>query len=191
MATENDWVFLREALPDLRDYVLSSDVYRPLRPASRSASSAVAPQLTIGNLLLSQARLSAMSLNDGQQSELKQISEKIHQVREEWRTNWGLKAGREFGSRLNLWQQYVRDLRGDVRQYASSYPSQVRLRTILRMLRPEIMEGVPANEEEQLAMLDQILRGLTQPGPFVWEPEISEAFPKEGFWFLYVQFGMK
>lgn len=189
MAAENDWEFLRAALPDLRDYILSADVYWTLQPAGRSAAGARLPRLTLGNLLLSQARLSAVNLDGQRRDELEQVTREIGRLREEWRSNWSLKAGREFSSRLNLWQQYVRDLRGDPRQHAAGYASEVRSRAILRLLRAEMLEGVPASEEEMLAMVDQILRGLAQPGPFVWEPEVAGAFPQQEFWFLYVKVG--
>jgi len=182
MPFESDWAFLRTALPDLQEYILSSDLYYPLR-----ASGGVRiPQLTLGNLLLSQTRLMALSLDEQRTAELASISQRINDIRSEWRTNWGIKAGREFGSRLNLWQQYIRELRSDPRQQANYYATEVRNRAILRLLRPELTEPVPNDEEDLQAMLDQILRGLTKPGPFVWEPELAGGFPAEGFWFLYV-----
>jgi hypothetical protein len=179
---EPDWAFLRAAVGDLREYILSAELYWTLRPVQRQSI----PQLTIGSVLLSQARLAALQLNGPQESELSDLSRQIHAVREEWRANWGQKAGREFGSRLNLWQQYIRDLRGDLRRNVSAYPSQVRARAILRLLRSELTGPVPQNEEDTLTMLDQILRGLTRPGKFVWEPEAEDGFPEEGFWFLYL-----
>jgi hypothetical protein len=183
MAFESDWAFLRAAVGDLREYILSAELYWTLRPVQRFQI----PQLTIGSVLLSQARLSALPLNGPQENELSDLSRQIHAMREEWRANWGLKTGREFGSRLNLWQQYIRELRGDIRRNASAYPSQVRARAILRLLRSELTGPVPQAEEDTLTMLDQILRGLSRPGPFMWEPEVEDAFPQEGFWFLYME----
>lgn len=185
MAFESDWAFLRAALPDLRDYILSNDVYYTLRPVS----GARIPQLTIGNLLLSQARLSSLNLQPQQEDELAKIAQGIHQVREEWRANWGMKAGKEFTSRLNLWQQYIRELRGDTQRSGGSYPSEVRARAILRLLTADLTQPLSTSDQEMLTMLDQILRGITKPGPFVWEQELEDGFPAEGFWFLYVQFG--
>lgn len=186
MATENDWVFLQSALPDLRDYILSNEIYWTLRPAVRFPGGKQIPQLTIGNLLLAQRSLSALPLADDRKTELRDLTQKIDALRDEWRTNWSMKAGREFSSRLNLWQQYLRELRGEPRRSQGFYAREVRNRAILHLLRPEILDGVPANEDEQLAMLDQVLHGKAHPGPFVWEPELSGAFPESDFWFLYV-----
>lgn len=188
MAVESDWALLRAALPDLQNYVLSSDVYWPLGSSGSLSGGRQLPQLTIGNLMLSEARLAA-AVSESKRGELAELQQQLHRVREEWRSNWSLKAGREFGSRLNLWQQYIQELRGDPRGHAKSYPSEVRKRAILRLLRHELLDGVPANEEELLTMLDQILRGLTRPGSFVWEPEVEAGFPSDAFWFLYVHVG--
>ncbi len=189
MAFESDWAFLRAALPDLRDYILSNEVYWTLRPAQRNLGGTQIPQLTIGNVLLSHARLSALDLTPEQEAELTKIAQGIHQVREEWRANWGIKAAREFSSRLNLWQQYVRELRSDPRRSGSSYSSEVRARAILRLLTAELTQPLSASDEEMLTMLDQILRGISKPGPFIWAPALEDGFPTEGFWFLYVRLG--
>ncbi len=186
MAFENDWVFLQAALPGLREYILSQDIYRPVALPARAPRGVQLPQLTIGNPLLSQARLSALVLDDEQRAELAGIARQLERARNEWRVHWGRKAAREYSSRLNLWSQYLRDLRADLRANAAFYPNEVRHRAILRLLVPEMLEGIPQNEVEQINQFDEILRGLTQPGPFVWEPEAESAFPWDGFWFLHV-----
>jgi hypothetical protein len=185
IAFENDWAFLRAALPELQGYILSKDVYRLLGQPVRIPGSIQIPQLTIGNLLLSQARLAAHYPVEARSPELAEISQKIEQERASWRVNWANKAGREYTSRLNLWNQYLRELRGDPRAHAAFYANEVRHRTILNLLAAETLDEVPQNEAKQLNLLDGILSGLTQTGPFVWEPGVESAFPSEAFWFLY------
>jgi hypothetical protein len=186
MAYEGDWVFLRTALPDLQAYVISTEVYWTLRPASRSPGGVQLPQLTIGNLLLSQVRLAALSLPAGEQAELAEIQRGITAVKTEWRANWGRKTDQEFHSRLNLWQQYLRELRGDTRPSAAFYAREVRQRAVLQLLPLEMSSGIPAHEQEQLQMLDGVLRGVGKPGQFVWEPELTSGFLQNDFWFLYL-----
>jgi hypothetical protein len=86
---------------------------------------------------------------------------------------------------LNLWQQFLRELRADQQRSAPIYATEVRLRAILQLLRPEVID-LPAEQEEQLEMLDQILKGLTRPGSFVWEADLISSFSQQNFWFLYV-----
>lgn len=185
MAFESDWIFLRTALPDLQSYVLSNELYWTLRPPARSPGGVQLPQLTIGNLLLSQARLAALPLTGDQQAEFEKLRAGIQAVRTEWRANWGRKADQEFASRLNLWQQYLRELRGDARPSASFYAREVRQRVILELLQSETSSGLPAHGLDQLKMLDGLLKGAGRPGPFVWEPEIAGGFDQKTFWFLY------
>jgi hypothetical protein len=80
----------------------------------------------------------------------------------------------------------MRELRGDLRAQSAYYANEARHRAILRLIIPEILVEIPADEVEQTNQMDSLLRALTQPGPFVWEPEVENAFPWEGFWFLYV-----
>lgn len=189
MPAESDLIFLRAAVPDLRDYILSNELYWTLRPGARMPGGSAVPQLTIGNLLLAQARLAAIEATPEENLELANLSRQVQAVREEWLANWGQKAGREFSSRLNLWQQYLRELRGDGRAQSAYFAREVRNRAILTLLAAELRPEVPAAEKEQLAMLDTILRGLTTSAEFAWEPELARAFPPETFWYLYVQPG--
>jgi hypothetical protein len=182
MMPETDLLFLREAVIDLQAYIFSQDVYWPLR----SKTPARLPQLTIGSLALAQARLSAAPLKPEQAKELEGLSARIQQVREEWLANWRKKGEREFASRLNLWQQYLRDLRGDARRHAPFFAREVRTRAILQLLVAQDSIVNAGEHAEQLAALDQVLRGVTQPGPFVWEEEVAPAFPPGSFWFLYL-----
>ncbi len=187
MSLDQDWQFLRAAMPDVREYLLSNVLYWSLNASG--ASGASLPQLTLGNFLLAQARLSALSLNSAQAEELADIAHRIHALREEWKSNWGLKAGVEFSARLHLWQSFIQDLRGEAASHQGIYAQKVTQRAILRLLQPEMIQGTPAHEQDQLNGVDQILRGLSQHGSFVWEPEVQPGFPEEGFWFLYVTLG--
>jgi len=186
MSFQSDWEFLRDAVPDLQRYVISADLYWPLRLTAATPGSIRTPQLTIGSLVLSLKRLSALDHSGQQQAELSEITAQIEQVRQEWRANWAKKAAQEYGSRLNLWQQYLRELRDDPRQQANFYANEVRHRAILQLLQSEMLDSHPQNEVEQLVMHDAILRGLTKPADFVWESEVKSAFSRELFWFLWV-----
>jgi hypothetical protein len=41
-------------------------------------------------------------------------------------------------------------------------------------------------EEAVLAGLDARLRMISTPGGFVWEPEIEKGFPRQDYWYLYL-----
>lgn len=187
MGFEGDWALLRAALPELQDYLLSNDLYRPLGLTAPTSNSLQTPQLTIGNLLLSRRRLSAAELDQSRRVVFEQMTQQIAKTREMWRSNWSRKASKEFSSRLNLWAQYLDELRAELRSHAAYFPTEVRQRVILQLLQPEILEGVQAAEARQIKALDRALRELLQPGPFVWEPETAKCFPMDEYWFLYLQ----
>lgn len=186
MAFENDWAYLQAALGDLQEYILSNNLYWPLRLAPLPGS-AKTPQLTPGNLALTLLRLSCGPLSSRQAGALADLSQRVQAVRDDWRANWERKSAKEFSSRLNLWQQYLRELRGDPRGHAAYFANEVTQRAVLHLLRAETLNVISAHEEEQLAMLDGLLRGLSQPGPFVWEESLQKAFPQPDYWFLYVR----
>jgi len=183
MEYENDLLFLREALPDLQEYILSPQIF--WRLAAGSGGNKL-PQLTIGNLAFSQARLEAAALPDTARFDFENLKQQIQTVRSTWLSNWRIKGGREFGARLNLWQQYMRELRGNPQGHQAFYATEVRQRANLTLLFSGDHAEVSGEQNDQLAMLDQILRGLTQPGPFVWDKELSDGFPEKDFWFLFV-----
>ncbi len=176
-------------MEDLAGYILSKEVYWSLRPSSRLPEGFQIPQLTIGNLLLAQVRLSAEARSEQHKEELSAAILKINNLREEWKTNWGLKAGKEFTTRLYLWKNYLNDLLADRRGEAGDYPREVRQRVILQLLAPEVIQGIPQSQVDEMQRLDRLVRGLTQPGPFIWEPRLAASFSASDFWFLYVQFG--
>lgn len=188
MTAASDLLFISEAVKDLRAYVLSKDLFWPLQRKTRTAIAGQLPQLTLGNLAVSQARLRALELPEPQADEYARVSAQIAEVRAEWLSNWRIKEEQEIGSRLKLWQEYLRDLRGDPCQHAPYFAREVRNRVIL-----ELMDAASGQNgaAEQLAMLDQILRGLSQPGPFVWEGDYSSGFPTERFWFLYLSIKLR
>ena len=99
------------------------------------------PRLTPGNLCLARARLSVQGELDENQ-DYRQTIERIDQIRNKWRVNWGKKAEQEFSERLRLWKAYiVEELEEE--HVKADYVVQVRTRTILELLRDEILRVNP------------------------------------------------
>lgn len=183
---QQDWDFLRSAAPELESFLLSNDLYWPIKLTAPTPGARQTPQLSVGNIALSERRLTGTMVVGQEQAAAAGIGAQIAQIKQLWRANWAKKAAREYTSRLKLWQQYVRELRADPVQQRSYYANEVRNRTILTLLETDLLDGVPAHEAEQLQMLDTILHGLTEPAEFVWDSQTASAFPRDQFWFLYV-----
>lgn len=158
--------YVHEALGQLKDYLLSDEVYWNLGSD---------PQLTVGNLLLAIAHLKAA----GKLPEAD--AARLAEIRGEWKSAWQNKAGREFASRLRLWLQYLQELSDNPRMHAGYYATEVRQRAVLGLLAAEALGA-----EDQLVVPDVMLEKLTKPGDFVWEQGAEKAFPKGKYWYLWV-----
>lgn len=159
--------FLREAIPQLKDYLLSNEVFW---------NAGGGQQLTLGNVLLAKEYLEGMDeLSD---AEAKQLAA----VKKEWGSAWEKKAEREFGARLRQWMQYLQELGEHPDRHAAYYATEARVRTLLELLAHE-SPGL----QGQLAAADSGLRALTAAGDFVWGAGAGKAFPKSKYWFLWVK----
>ena len=176
---DKDWAYLRTAIPELQEYLLSKELYWQLSQDSRML------QLTVGNLLLSQKKLTAVTWPESEGTELLKLSGDINQIRERWRANWIKKASQEFSARLKLWSRFLSQDSGSRAISSSDYAQQVRLRAILSILLDEVPIAGPG-EMEHLAALDQLLHGLAKSGPFIWDSKLSAGFDREKYWFLYM-----
>jgi hypothetical protein len=177
-----DWFVLWVALDELEEYLLSPVLHWPLPKTKNGMNLGDLPRLTPGIVCLAKARLSVQREFDDIQEYIQTI-ERIDQIRNKWRVNWGKKAEQEFSERLRLWKAYVFEDLGEGYQ-RTDYANQVRTRTILELLKDEVIRENP-NEQNLLLRLDEQVRLLCSQGSFVWEDQYKEAFPNKRYWFLY------
>jgi hypothetical protein len=166
---EQDFSFLKQALPQLQEYLLSNELYWPLGAAM--------PRLTPGSLLLAIARVSVF-----QSVESSELHNQLDEIRKKWRSAWEKKVGREIASRLRLWSQFLADYSNSPDQNVDSYPSEIRGRVILQLLLDELPDCPDRTAIEQL---DPVLRAHLLPGKFLWDAQLQVVFPVTDFWFLY------
>ncbi len=169
---EKDRAYLEAGIPELEDYLLSNELYWPI-----TARGYDLPRLTIGGLLLAQARLEA------RRERIEALVAQLDAVRSRWRAAWETKAGREVRSRFGLWSNYLADYRHNPEEHADAYPQEVRYRVMLQILLAEL--PAPPAEQESLSQLDGLLRASFSPSGFVWEVDLQPGFPREVYWFLY------
>ncbi|GAB4481563.1 MAG: hypothetical protein Kow00124_29460 [Anaerolineae bacterium] len=179
---DQDLAFVEAMSAELKSYLLADELYWPLR-----GPGGVLPQGTLGGLLLRLHRLATLG-DQLTPEERMRVTELAGQVQDELST-WGVQVDarlkREARARLRGWTQYLDELEQNPDRYAPDYRAQVEGRTVLALLL-ERLEGLPDLAQE-LAALDSRLRGLTEPGPFVWDEAQQAAFPPGRFWWLYVQ----
>ncbi len=179
-----DLEFLKIGLDQLEPYLLTDELFWMVteRPSGQQASF---PQLTLGNLLISLARLQgfakARQLSPRDSTELARLERQLESVRSKWRVAWENKAHHEFTSRLHQWVNYLDELVKDRADHAPFYHTEVRLRALLELLRTELS----AATHPDLTPLDAQLKAILHPGDFIWEEGAAAAFPQEKYWFLY------
>ena len=175
----SDWIYLGLSAEELKEYILSEQIFWQLSPGKE--------RFTIGNYLLAEKKLSASVLIPDDRARLEKQTAIYQEVHSSWKANWNSKVKKEWLTRLNLWQQYLLDLRKDRENAVWSYPSEVRIRVILQILEDEI-GSVDLAHKSNLNSLDRLLHSLSREGEFVWEKIYSKAFPDIKFWFLYRSF---
>jgi hypothetical protein len=169
---EKDRVYLETGIPELREYLLSNELYWPI-----TARDYDLPRLTVGGILLAKTCLEAR----GEQHEA--LLAQLEALRSQWRVAWETKAGREVQARMRLWSNYLTDYRQNPEGQADAYPYEVRYRVMLHLLLAEV--PAPPVEQESLSQLDDVLRANLSSGDFIWEADLQPGFPREVYWFLY------
>ena len=169
---EKDRAYLETGISELEAYLLSDELYWPI-----TARGYDLPRLTIGGLLLAQARLEARWERIGA------LVAQLNAVRSKWRVAWETKAGRGYQARMRLWGNFLADYRHNPEGHADLYPQEVRNRVMLHLLLGEISPLPPGQQE--LSQLDSVLRANLITGKFIWAADVRPGFPREVYWYLY------
>jgi hypothetical protein len=172
---------LKEMAADLPDYLLSDVLYWQM------AGSGDLPKLSLGLLLLTRARLSAIGdqLDPKQRAERDETQRQIDATVEKWRSTAEKKADQELHSRATLWQRYWDECRPDPHSCASSYPHEVTNRVIAQLLLRAFPNLAKSPNAMLLAPVDRAVRARLQGEQPVWPPELQPGFPKTEFPYLY------
>jgi len=182
-SVEYDLRYLRAALVDLEGYLLSKEIYWPIGVKPPHGDPPY-PRLTLGGIMLSRQSLTGRSMVAAQTDEYTDLSRRLDETRNKWRSAWGSKAARNFSSRLTLWNNFMDDYRKQPENNSDRYAYEARGRVMLQLLQPESDEIRPA-EIEMVTGLDRILAESFLQGRFLWGAELIPSFPIGQFWYLY------
>jgi hypothetical protein len=180
---EYDLRYLQAGVADLENYLLSNEVFWPvdIRPPAGEPGY---PQLTLGGLLLARQRLTSYTMPSKQDARFKEITAEMDNLRSRWRVAWEKKAAHSFSVRIKMWRDYIEEYRQQPQDNADRYPYEVRLRTMLTLLKPDLGTQAAA-EVDLLSILDNFLDTVIIVGSFIWEPELEPGFPENDYWYLY------
>jgi hypothetical protein len=180
---EYDLGYLGEGLVTLESYLLSDDIYWNMRVASPPGEPDY-PLLTLGGLLLAEARLTARRLSIEHSGKFSRLITGIELNRTHWHTAWTKKAEREFTARLRMWREFIEDYRENPAANIDRYAYEVSRRVMLHYLQAEA-DQVSEPEQEMLEGLDKLILAVLNPGDFIWEEELRSGFPPRTFPYLY------
>lgn len=167
----------------MENYLLSKDTFWPIdtRPPKGMPEY---PELTLGGMLLSRAKLTAYSKTSEEMAQFDKLISEMNGVRSQWRVAWEKKAAHGFSLRLRMWRDFIEDYRRASQDNADRYPYEVRLRVMLTLLKSEGGGKNPA-EADLLIVLDKFLKSALIKNSFLWEAELQPGFPEETHWYLY------
>ncbi len=184
-SAEYDLGYLETAVDLLEDYLLAKEIYWKMNASSPPGEPSY-PALTLGGLLLAEARIQARQLTSRQNQRKSRLINKIDRIRLKWRTAWGNKAKEEFRSRLILWGNYLEEFRRDPDGNYDRYDYEVSRRVMLYLLAREASE-IPVEQQQMVVGLDNILKGLMIPGDFIWDGQLAAGFPQGSYPYLYLK----
>jgi hypothetical protein len=187
LSSDYDLRYLDAAVGELKTYLLSNELYWPLRFHPPSGGPTY-PPITPGNLLLARKKLQGRRdgglLNSADKTTFLRLEQQLDALIQTWRMAWENKAAREYKSRFDQWKNNLAELRDDHGNRTGYYKSDVRVRVLLELLAGEF-RGHPPAELGLLPALDQKLRIMTKEAEFLWEDELEGVLGREKYWYLY------
>lgn len=187
---ERDLRILEAMADQMEPYLIEDELFWPISGPVRGGM----PRMTLGGYLLRQHRLTALrgGLTAHQQERLQEALAAFTAARAEWGMHYNNKLTREWGMRVHLLHEFLRDCNeADVRHCADYWPVQAKQRTILHHLREEAAERdiLSREQEAELARIDRELRRYLLPGEqgaFLWAEGLEPVYPRETYWWLWV-----
>lgn len=148
------------------------------------------PKTTLGGYLMRQYRLNHLQglLDTAEQNRFQRIKESFHAILSEKIVRTEQKGAEEFAARLRQWEAYIRDVRRDAKVHGAYYATAVEPRAMMAELH-KLLTAPPYKFEpkltDRLELLDSGLRGVWEPGEFVWPEALAPAYPVQPYWWLY------
>jgi hypothetical protein len=183
MNAAHDLAVFKQMAAELQDYLLSDVLFWQMQAPSDF------PKLSLGLMLLTQARLHAVDerLSQIQRSERDAAARQVQTVLGQWQVAAEKKAARELHSRLNLWQRFWQECGEEPRGCADNYAQEATQRVIAGLLLHSFPRLADSPDAPALEALDRTVRGRLTGDQFIWPPELAPGFPRAQHWYLYGQ----
>ncbi|MFZ4827786.1 MAG: hypothetical protein ACOYLB_10555 [Phototrophicaceae bacterium] len=148
------------------------------------------PNLTIGGILLRVRRLYVFQtrLTDSQLHTLQQVNSAHQTIAQQHTERYRARLEREAHSRLDAILPFVKECLQNPAQCRSIYPPEVLRRTITQEILTHLSQdhSIPTELSQKVALVDRRLRGAVRPADFVWDVTLTEVYPADVFWWMYM-----
>jgi hypothetical protein len=175
--------YLSAVVNVLEEYLLSDDLYWPPGISAKGGEPPY-PSITPGSLCLFRLQARSRNLTTPGKAEFLRIDNDLLAILSSWQVAWEKKVIQDFHARLQLWGNFLDDLREKSESHLDRYPYEVTRRVQLDLLRGEV-KRFPEADLRLLELLDRKLKAMFRPGDFIWEPVFETVYPKPRFWYLY------
>ena len=176
-----DLKIFRRFIEEITDYLSVTKLFYNLGPTM--------PKLTIGGLLMRQARLLQCRdlLDQPAKNELDKAVADLQAGLSGRVVAFEKKAHEELEARLRQWKAYLGDIKQDDSAadfHANSVECRVMIQAIIDQLSlPPYQLNSPV--PSRVVALDDIFRSRWIDGDFVWPDGLEAAYPKDVYWYLY------
>jgi len=183
---QDEWAVIKSSIPEWESFIFSQEIFWPLHFGKDFVYRGdIKPRLSAGRLLI------ALYLLDYFQKSNNEIENTVHndfqvinELKSQWKSNWTNKLLVEIPFRLRQWGDIIQQIRKSS-IHDTEFQNQVQIRLMLDCLINEIPKDVPDQIKNKVYLLDQQLKINSQPASFVWNEEVSSAFDRDKYFYLY------
>lgn len=182
----NDLDLVQAMADELDNYLIDNELYRTvIAPTAGRGDQRI--NMTGGELLTRLHRLQATrdQLAPADQERLDRVASQVRDGIKGLRTRFHSRLQQEVKSRLNSLRWFLDSCAQDRRSCRSEYPFEIRNRQRVEEAVKE-MGTLPEELAGELATVDRRIRAVARPSEFVWSDSLSDVFPRDPYWFLYM-----
>lgn len=185
----NDLHDLEKLVGSLEGYLKSNQLYGSVGGGIFTGGRS--PNLTVGAVRLRLRRIDALQdmLDARRQKNYDRIRFQHDQIHTDHLEAYLSKMERESHSRLDAMKQFFDDCNEDPKMCPRIYNPEIFRRTVIEELVTGLTsDGVVSEElDQKLSRTDKKLRRYVQPAEFQWDDQLREVYPKETFWWVWMQ----
>jgi exonuclease VII large subunit len=175
-----------QAMADaLEYYLIEGEIYRTVMTPATHGYTRIT--MSAGELLTLLHDLHAQrdQLPEEQRQQVDEVQHKVTSLTQRLTNRYYQLLEREIIARLDSLNWFLNDCQNNMAPCREQYPSEIRNRQRIEELLQAWGEALPRRVSERVERIDERVRQLTEPAPFIWPDEQKARFPQDPYWYLY------